>query len=685
MPKVLLPMLLLGAAAGLAEPNPQDIVYFNARLAQREHRGQDVLRLWLLRNAVAADGSRAPQGFSTHDDDFRSLVWSAFGETGFCPDGFAEDDDGAGLWPVALHNWLLKTWSKQPRPQPEPWGSFSGGMQQRAVSLHDVLSLEELRSVRFFRGTCLATWWRLPLLSARRLFEPSDRRVLGLMLRDLLLRGQGTLRGDVEGRAVLATRLFDLETALTRMSEARVKRATTIREQILKGAGVAEGGTERLRLERLGAFRTSSAAALWRNAFGWPAAEWLTLSRARRLSLFVEADAGLTDPSITAPVGVTDRADASSPPTQRDARRALILRLVDALLDRLAATPAEGSASTAVEDGVELESWLAFAALRGDDVILQDGIALGARGERLLALTPAQGFRERSAIALRRGVAFLKAGDTLAALRSFALALGASEASRDAEAVHGLSRRWLAFVLAQYETTDEVVAVLERHVPPVDRAPILEALAWRAAFHGDVASFDRVAAAAERHTRLRALLAQLRPLAQGDAGKMWTEVRAAHEGSALLRFTGTLIAQLSLEPLDVRARHAQTLALARDVLADLQSPIQTEGTTDGGDGAAPPLRETATQKKAKALAVRVQQLRDAIDAYDDSARGRAEASAPDREAYAGSLRLAPADPLPWPFVAPTPAPPNPFAPIALTPVERRRSDGSLVFGWRVHE
>ena len=56
-----------------------------------------------------------------------------------------------------------------------------------------------------------------------------------------------------------------------------------------------------------------------------------------------------------------------------------------------------------------------------------------------------------------------------------------------------------------------------------------------------------------------------------------------------------------------------------------------------------------------------------------------------RSTFAGSIRLAPADPLPWPFKPPEPEAPSVFTPIVLEPVEWRDAKGALVFGWRLSE
>ncbi len=615
-----------------ATPSPsQELVFHNARMALREHRQQDVLRLWLLRNALRLRGEEP-----VHDGDFRSVVWAALGETGFCPDGFPEDDDGAALWPIATHNWLLKNLAKPAPSQPPPWGSFPGGMQQRFVSLNDVLSLEEMKTVRFFRAGCWTPYRLLPRMPTLQWIDMEDRLSVGLMMRDLLERAANEIDpDDVEGLALLQTRRFDLDAALTRLASSRARAAATITDQLLASAGISPGGLLQMKAQRLGEFSRSSASELWQRAFAWSAAEWLSLSSQRRLALFADADKGLGDDG---------------------GRRRVILDLIDALLEQNA--------------GPELTGWLGFAGVDGDGrgALIQE-IVGGVRGEGLLGLEPATGFRERSVVALHRGVAFLRAGDTLQALRSFAFALGHAHESRDADGVHSLSQRWLAFVLSQYQTTEEVLAILDRFVPAADHNAVVEVLLWRAAFHGDLASFDRVVRSLGTAGHLKRTAQNLRPLAEGDPGRLWNTVE--HElvdAAAIYRFTERLTDQLGLEPLDVRAHHRETLALGLMVLEGLQARSAL-----------------SLQKKTRKLAQRIQALRDDIGAYDDSLRGRVEAGAVDREAYAGSVRLAPADPLPWPFAVPQVTPPNPFAPIALTPVEWRGGDGRLRYGWSLHE
>lgn len=624
----------------------QTLVYFNARIAQREQRHTDVLRLWLLRNVLKSRGE-AP----LHDPDFRSLVWAALAGEGFCQDGFLEDDEegGAGLWPIALHNYLTRSSSRQEAyPQPAPFDSFRTGYQQRFVSLYDVLSAEELEGVRFFRGNCLLPYLTLPRLGPLHWLDMQDRLSRGIVMRDLIELAQETLDNRrVQTQVVLETRLFDLDVALARLARRKARQETGILAQIAKATGVSETATELQRQARMRDVREAELTELLRRCLTWDEVSWFSLSRERRLALFRQA--------------AENRAgDAASWP---DYRRTILQNLDKVLADK---------------EGVEVAQWMGFAGaaereakaegIRDADLLLE--IVVGERGERLLSLEPSTGFRERAAVALRRGTAFLERGERLDAMRSFALALQTSDESTSAADVHNLAKRWLAYVLAQYEADDEVLSVLREFVSRVDRNELLEVLLWRAAFHADAASFERIAKEVQRRGSLDFRVQRLRTLAAGDAGAMWTEVRDELEKqpNAIYNFVKRLVAELTLESLDVRVNNRDTLVLANEVLLDV-----AKAASRGLE------RRIVEQQQ------RIQTLLDAIDTFDESARGRAAAAAPGYEAYAGSVRLAPADPLPWPFAAPVVDPPSPFAPFQLTPVEWRGDDGERVFGWRVHE
>jgi hypothetical protein len=294
----------------------------------------------------------------------------------------------------------------------------------------------------------------------------------------------------------------------------------------------------------------------------------------------------------------------------------------------------------------------------------------GARGERLLSLDDASGFRERSVIALHRGVQLLEAGDLQGALRSFAFALDKSNESREAAAVQALSLRWLSFVAAQFSIDDELLTLLQALTPPLEYAMILEDLVWHAAFHADRTSFDR----AVRHQVGRSALVQridlLRPLSRGDVARFSKQVgRELEESPATtLRFLKQLVERLETEDAGVRAAQADTVRNVRRMAL----PLTLDEGNKGGQA-----------RQAQALVERCQSLLDGLGELEADARSRARSVAPDSDVFAGSVRLAPSDPLPWPFPAPTVQAPSVFLPLTLRPEEWRATSGELVFGWSI--
>lgn len=629
---------LLLATAALAEeavPSNPTLVFYNARLALRDGKPEEVLRLWLLRNSLAQRGER-----THHDEEFRSVVWAALGELGLCQDGFPRDDQGgAGLWPLAFHNWLVQALSRGPPPPTSaPWDTFGVGRQQRFISLHDVLSAEELRSVSFFRSRCLLPHLTLSELGQSPWIDLEDRLSVGLLMRELLARSRTTLaRQRVQGVAAVEARIFDLDLALAELQVRRARREGRAAFQEARGVGMSEAGASELRRGIEAGASESKQAAFLRQTLRWSPSEWLSLGRQRRLALFAQARPLSKDP---------------------EARARLVLGVIDELIER--------------RMGDEVESWVGFLDA-ADAPSLRSALTSGERGRRLLELEPSTGFRERPVIALHRGVGYLESGALQDALRSFAYALQHAEESRQPDVTQALARRWLSYVLSRFETSEEVVATLEELVPRREYNAVVEDLVWRAALRADRASFDRVTANIQRGGAFEARISRLRPLAEGKPGEMATQLRdaAQDEPHAVLQFVRQLLERVEAEDGDVRRANAVTLKLLRGVLEPLAA----------GGGA----KRNARSRTAEALIGRAQAILEGLSELDLSEGGRARATSPRRVAFAGVIRLAPADPLPWPFRAPQAEVPSAFAPLSLVPVEWRDANGSLVFGWRISE
>lgn len=626
--------LTLATAAFADDALPdQTLVFYNARLALRGEQPTEALKLWLLRNSLVEKGEHGPD-----DEEFRSVVWAALGDLGLCQDGFPKDDRGAGLWPLALHNWVVHSAARGPAPDvPPPFEAFEVGRQQRFVSLNDVLSSSELRSVSFVQTSCLLP--RVLLLEAGQApwLDLSDRLEAGRLMRRLLEMSLKTLvREKVQNVAAVEARIFDLDLAIAQLQTRRARQDGFAAKQRARSLGVSEAGAREVR-DAASAWPASSAqAAFLRRTLSWHSSEWLTLSRARRLSLFAQARPYAQDP---------------------EARDKLVLAVIDGLIEQ--------------KSGEELESWIGFLDV-GNAPDRRSALIAGERGKRLLELEPGTGFRERSAIALHRGVAFLEAGQLEEALRSFAYAMAHSEESRESATTLALARRWLSYVLSRYQTSEEILAMLKALVPKQEYNSVAEDLIWKAALRADAPSFDRVVESLRRGSALDARVERLQPLARGRAGEMVTGLRdaAAEEPYFTLRFMRQFLERLEAEEADVREANVPTLKLMIGVLDSI--------SRNGGE-------QSSHARTAEELAHRARAILEGLGSLEQSVSTKAQALSPRHEAFAGAIRLAPADPLPWPFRAPEPEAPSAFTPLVLEPVEWRDAKGALVLGWRLTE
>lgn len=659
--------------ASATGPSIHSLIYYNARMALREGKSLEAIKLWLLRNAV----EQRTGTVSPFDADFHSVTWAALGDAGICQDGYPTDDDGAGLWPLALHNWVVRTLSHRSVPKrANLFEAFQVGRQQRFVSIDDALSAEELATVHLERSRCARA--RLFLVGAGETVTSykNDRQVAAHLLKMLLERARSTLvRSRVRGAAAIEARLFDVHLALTAMAAQQARREA--RDAARTGRAIGMSSEAVASMNRDAPAYTfdprSAEGRILRACTGWSPAEWMALSPDRRVFLFDRARAFAVDhapppapepepePAAEAEAEPSEPSEPSEPapqpaaPAEPDPRSALD-RIALGIVDR----------SIARGEGSEVERWIGRI---GPD---PSQIWSGERGQRLLALDRGSGFRERGVIALRRGVDALEHGDLPNALRSFAFALQAAPDSRASEAVQSLSRRWLSYAAGQFAITDDLLVTLRELAPRRDYGIVLEDLMWRAAFHADNASFRHGLDNQVRGDALERRLTLLQPLAAGDVDRFEAQVRTALAASPseTVRFLGQLVERLELEDADVRAAQIPALTRVRRLLA----PLAPSATNTGSQGRA-----------VEALLDRSGALLEGVGGLgpDADARDRARALSATGELYAGSVRLAPADPLPWPFAVVEVDPPSVFAPITLTPEEWRADGDGWVFGWSI--
>jgi hypothetical protein len=209
-------------------------------------------------------------------------------------------------------------------------------------------------------------------------------------------------------------------------------------------------------------------------------------------------------------------------------------------------------------------------------------------------------------------------------------------------------------------------------VPPLEYNAVIEDLVWKAALRADRASFERLAASARRGGAFDGRVALLRPLAEGNAGALLDGLlqNAAEEPHAALRFINQLLEHVESEELDVRRALTPLLHALGKALDALD---------------AEPLLSKTQQRRASELAERNHAILSGLGLLEDSNASRARALSPGQAAFAGNVRLAPADPAPWPFPVLEPVTPSPFRPLVLEPLEWRDDGGALVYGWRIRE
>lgn len=627
-------LLLLVAGLAAAEPSDATLVYYNARMALREERPLETTKLWLLRNALLQQTDRV----SPYDADFHSVIWAATGAAGICQDGLRSDEDAAGLWPLAFHNWVVANRNRRAPPKSRRvFDAFEVGRQQRRIAIGDVLSVEELKTVHFRRGHCVRPRATLLLTGEPFSARLTDRQVAGRLMLHLLQRSQTSLDPNaVRGESAVEARIFDLELQLASLAEREAKRDQRGLARLARQVGLGRASVDALKADAPGTTLdpASPPAQILRDTLGWTAQDWMALSDDRRRFLF--------DRSLV----------FNGPSPELDAAA---LGVVDALI--------------AQKRGAEVEQWIARCS---GDPIREALLWRGERGRRLLALSPDDGFGERSVIALRRGVEALQGGDLSGALRVFAFALQTAPESRSGQAVASLSLRWLTHVASQVEITDELLITLQELVPRREYSILLEDLMWSAALHADERSF----ALGERNQRGRGALQRrlqlLRPLAQGKVGPFVTSVRAglSDSPSETMAFIDQLVQRVELEDADVRAGLLPVLHSLRALLQPLAEDIDTGRFA----------------RRAQATLDRTQAITDGLEELADDARfrDRAHAIAPGSELFAGSVRLAPIDPIPWPFAVEEATAPSVFEPLVLTPVEWRDADGAWVYGWEIH-
>jgi hypothetical protein len=625
--------LLCGPLATPARANDNDtfeLIFRNARQAYTESGPTTVLQHWMLNRAIEHRDNR----ISPFAAPFQSLLWASMGMSATCVDNIPDDTSSAGIWPIAMHNWLVRSLhQKNAREGVTPFSAFEVGEQQRFVSFDDVLSRDELLRTSYYFAGCSAA----PIALQRAGFskaplDPGDRKTTARVLRYFLRKAKDTHRPEmVRGTKLLDARIFDINLFLTEMARREKRSEKALPEKRPSEKEVIEE-QERAREENA----TVSGTAQWTTD------DWLRLTPERRLFLFTEAQKRGSDPA---------RMEGQ------------ILKIIDKLIED--------------RRGGEILDWISLLNAE-KDIKKHSLIWKDERGSRLLGLAVDSGFTERATIALYRGNHFLEQGNSKEALRSFALAAKYATESPNAEILAALARRRISFLVGTYETDAEVLSTLRALLPREDLPQILEDLGWRAAFRHDFRSFEHSMIDYGRaHSASRLRMTHLTSLAQGKVGQFQQEVAIllANEPYTALRFLRVFTERLEAEDQAQRLKMVPTMRCFQKILAEMTYAKSAKNTGQRQSRAAAELLA-----RYEALLHGAEQVGNPSDIDE-----RARTFGPSAEVFAGSLRVAPTDKLPWPFPRKEYRSPNIFLPIKLTPSDWNKDNSTAIFGWELGE
>lgn len=622
----ILPILITASDPGELQAK----IHANARLALQNNAPEETVKLWFLRNAVESTTDQ----LSPHDNDFHSLVWTSLSSLGLCTDGLSRDEGGAGIWPVATYNLMLKLLRKPPVSfVGEPFRSFNFGYQQRVVSIYDVLEGEELQSLKLRSGFCLGPHLLRAQVGHYPWTERDPRITRAIILKRLLRRAlQTTANTKVRGQAELKARIFDLNLYLMDQQEKLKRRQRRGTAQQGRNANFSNAALEEIKEPTNRIFRGAEEEQerILEESLRWSTAEWLQIEDKRRLFLF-----------------------SKSAELQNDAHRliATALELIDVFIER--------------QDGVSLAEWIGVydhltSGKRREE--LWDG----ARGRRIAQLGRSEGFAERSVFHLHQGIAAVQRGAFLPSFSLFAEAIASSGDSHLGDEVRALALRWINHTTEHFTLDETLINLIESALPKVEQARVLENLMWHAAWYGDKDAFRLGLSRIQKRRASTERMNLIEPLSRGDTKGFAVNLRrlGSKRPSAALQLISIILGQFERLNLERRTVHLATIETLE---------VNIDRIRRRSD-------ENQSEKRLNALFKRIDAIRMGLQNLQGLDRANHEVS-PTSQTFVGAIKLAPADERPWPFEKPDVRRPNPFSPIRITPREWRDSDGRRVMGW----
>lgn len=496
-----LPSFMFGYAnKSLVELN-NDIIQ-SAKSALNEKNYDDVIKLWLIHNGIKSQLEKAQYG------ELITLTWYAASRLGICPQNLPKDELGAGLWSIVVHNYIIsprKTKGIQDRYGIGKLRSFTKGKQYRKIDLNDVISPEELGTIRMKSGHCDISDLivsGVDLDTAGRKRNQYFNSNTAVVLKDLLSYAQKNIATpNIIGKSVINARLF------------------------LIGLYLVKNNSNKLpQIE-------SFLAKTKRKLLGFTADDWASLPYEIQFALF---------PSALETI------------EHRDKRQQLILGIIDRLI--------------ALKKGESVEGFIAFLDAQSDP-LLKRKIWNETRSNGLLALDRERtGFKGRSIIAWHKAVEYYDKGDLEGAFKYFSLALEFAGENPKEELIKRRIKNWISRILSEYRFDRRVIDFLYSYLKTTELREIEKELIWKAAIYQEPYFFKKVKNRKSRYRSMNRSMVYLNLLGTKRETQLIQLIHRTKNIRLPMKFFQAYIDRLTQESFDIHRKNISFLGSVVNVL-----------------------------------------------------------------------------------------------------------------------
>ena len=590
-----------GVSQGASPKNPYKDLYHNAYLALEEGDFRKVMKIWYIHNSIENSVVSKP-----HLPDLKSATWLAIDQLRLCPDNMLSDSNGGGLWPIILHNYVVRNHRSNKRIRPLPdhsLSTFETGIMRRPIHLKSILSPEEIRRYKPYVGKCQSMNTILEDFGLE--FESLDldeKEFTSVVLRKLLHLAASEVNLDSDIRDYVAYRIFLINlyhasrsgpTPDEQMEVQRAEEDNDDEDEASEPVDYKKWRQEFLILMKMGK------------------EQWLNLpmdDRRAMLSLYNELEEG-GDP------------------------------LRNATYDRLL------SYEITAQDLSLLPEIIGFRTKGKRDLAYLNS----NEGQDLIALGKNDRFPEIGALVGPLGVEAYHKGDLVRALEYFSVAIRHSSESSNGGAYYTNAMNWVKYIIMSHRFNKRLLNFTKTYLPKGAYKRLISSLVWSGAFHKESHLFrSSIFKDPTYSMRTRKLVAWLKPLALGQEtlfiSRLAKDLKTKPRNT--IKQLAIFMEKLEEEPLPVIKSLAPLLSAIRFKLENTSS------------------RRGYIEKKSEPLKSKIDEVlapfeKETIEASDRRLKNGKSLSL-------GSLRLEPSYVWPWPFNIPDKSSIHIFRPIDLT-------------------